>query len=483
MAIVGCGSDDDESSDGAGTKILFESDRDGLNDLYMVTPTGAELTNVTNTSAEHEYAPSWSPDGSEFVFVSDPRTPIDSTYGWDMKLIVADELGTNFEVLDQNAPMFRPVWSPSGDRIIYQRGAPSRPLYEVRRAEDGTWGDGEQVCAATTESNNIRSRYQFYGDDHIIFDGMVPLSIYRLDLVSCELDELEVGEGDFQYAPDATSEGRIVFVRADGADQSLYVKDSFDTGSAALLDESDPFPDMPLWSHSGQRVFYWSNSSAAGPGPVEIYDMQTGNPGVMASTTAVAGQESGTYLEDHDLQRWSPDDRHVVFVGAVEGTTSTIGDEVYVLDVDADEIVNVSNAPQARDTSPVWQPGVPGTPPRADLIVADEGVSVAAGGDEVEVTFRIRNVGDATAGPSLAYVNAIDPTIPEPGDRNQIRDQQSFEVSELDPDRESQEFVATLSMQTYEAEGVQYFDVLADAKDVVVESDEDNNTARVAGPT
>ena len=101
-------------------KIIFESNRTGLNDLYVVNSDGSGLINLTNTSSAFEYSASWSPDGQKVVYVSDPRSSENDSMGWDMKLMIMDQDGTNKQILDENAPIRRPRWSPSGNRILYE---------------------------------------------------------------------------------------------------------------------------------------------------------------------------------------------------------------------------------------------------------------------------------------------------------------------------------------------------------------------------
>jgi len=55
-----------------GTKIVFSSQVEAANegDIYVMDIDGGNLRRLTNTVALN-YAPSWSPDGSQIIFVSD----------------------------------------------------------------------------------------------------------------------------------------------------------------------------------------------------------------------------------------------------------------------------------------------------------------------------------------------------------------------------------------------------------------------------
>jgi TolB protein len=53
-----------------GSQILFFSDRDGNNEVYVMNTNGSSPTNLTNNVADDTYA-IWSPDGSLIAFTSD----------------------------------------------------------------------------------------------------------------------------------------------------------------------------------------------------------------------------------------------------------------------------------------------------------------------------------------------------------------------------------------------------------------------------
>ena len=55
---------------GANGKIAFVSDRDGNDEIYVMTATGSGVTRLTNNAAV-DISPRWSPDGKKIVFASD----------------------------------------------------------------------------------------------------------------------------------------------------------------------------------------------------------------------------------------------------------------------------------------------------------------------------------------------------------------------------------------------------------------------------
>lgn len=457
-------------------KIMFLSNRTGdYYDIFLVDSGGGGLTNITNTADSVESWASWSPDGSEIVYLFNPMISPSDTFAWDMELIVMDQFGNNDQSLDNDAPMKLATWSPSGNKIVYLKGAPYPDLYGISRTPGGSWDPPQLLCPTFTELFNIRTRIVFYGEDYIVFDGMVPLSIYRLSLDTCILEEFEQAHDDIQYEPEIADDGRVLFIRSVSPNvQSLYIKGSFDFGSVSILNNTDPFPHMPALSNDNNLISYYSNSSSAGPGPIKIYEISTGAITSMTSTTAVIGNEQGDFL-----QRWAPDDVMMVFSGK---SGDPPGADIYVLDRSNNTIVNVSNGESSINVSPRWQPGeAPERPSKPDLVVVDDFTRDSTDGNAVEVVFTIRNIGDAASTDSRVYVNAINPDINEPTQGNQIQKQNSHSLSPLGPG-DYTDFISVFLKSDITQLGIQYYHIIADPKNEVDEHIETNNESLLFNP-
>lgn len=107
-----------------GTKLLlsgYPGDTNQL-DLFMVTPQGHDLSQLTNDPVS-EHAASWSPDGSSILFGISPGS-VDDDH--QMDVAVASASGTDVRVLtDWSGFDGFPVWSPDGHWIAFasDRGA------------------------------------------------------------------------------------------------------------------------------------------------------------------------------------------------------------------------------------------------------------------------------------------------------------------------------------------------------------------------
>lgn len=90
-----------------GTRIAFQSNRDGDYEIYVINADGTNLRQLTRNYGIDDVDPAWSPDGNKIVFASDRDT--EDT----MEIYIMDKDGTNVSRLtDNSAYDERPAWAP-----------------------------------------------------------------------------------------------------------------------------------------------------------------------------------------------------------------------------------------------------------------------------------------------------------------------------------------------------------------------------------
>jgi len=94
-----------------GSRIAFDSNRDGNLEIYMMNTDGSNPIRLTDNPAD-DWRPSWSPDGSMIVFVSNRDG--------NLEIYIMNADGSNpIRLTDNPADDWRPSWSPDGSMIVF----------------------------------------------------------------------------------------------------------------------------------------------------------------------------------------------------------------------------------------------------------------------------------------------------------------------------------------------------------------------------
>jgi Tol biopolymer transport system component len=85
-----------------GSRLAFESQRDGNPEVYVASADGTEVVNVSSHAGADRFD-GWSPDGSRLVFSSD------RSGSWDVYIVNRDGTGLK-NLTDSPATEWRAVW-------------------------------------------------------------------------------------------------------------------------------------------------------------------------------------------------------------------------------------------------------------------------------------------------------------------------------------------------------------------------------------
>lgn len=110
--ITAVGGDDRSGSwSPDGTRLVFDSTRDGNTELYAIDADGSNTVRLTDEPGG-DWAASWAPDGSRIAFTSDrtgnPQVWVMSADGSAATQLTNDPIGALW-----------PAWSPDGSRILF----------------------------------------------------------------------------------------------------------------------------------------------------------------------------------------------------------------------------------------------------------------------------------------------------------------------------------------------------------------------------
>lgn len=233
------------SKDGA--RILYESNRTGKWQLYVMDANGSHDRALTTGSTDNQL-PDWSPDNAWIAFVSN-RDGNDDVY-------VMREDGTGLRnVSNSPARDIHPYWSPDGAWILFNsdRDGGTLQIYEVH--PDGTGlhrlavSEDEETCARVSPQNDrivVLANLKEGRDDVILRrrDGSNPVNVTH-DAAA---------DGWPTWTPDGR---RIVYASQRGGPFALYsmVPDGSDIRELTFPEK--PFFDArPSVSPDGRRIVF-----------------------------------------------------------------------------------------------------------------------------------------------------------------------------------------------------------------------------------
>ena len=251
-------SETDASPDWSEDVILFVSDRDGNDEIYVINEDGRSgrmrLTNDTAT----DVAPAWSPDGTMIAFESDRDG--------DPEIYVMNEDGSGIERLTNHGSGDRqPAWSPDGTRIAFISNRDGNDEIYVMDADGSgmkrlTNDTATDVAPAwSPDGTMIAFESDRDGDPEIYVMNEDGSGIERLT---------NHGSGDRQpaWSPDGT---RIAFISNRDGNDEIYVMDADGSGMKRLTNHGSG-DRQPAWSPDGVRIAIISDRD----GNPEIYVMQ-----------------------------------------------------------------------------------------------------------------------------------------------------------------------------------------------------------------
>lgn len=291
-------------------KIVFTSNRDGNEEIYVMNDDGTNQMNLTNNPA-FDWYPNWSPDGKKIVFGSYR----DASGENDEDIYVMNADGSNVERLTYGPAWSGfAAWSPDGSRIAFcsdRDGAEDIFIMNV---------DGSNVTRLTNDPEP--EYYPCWSPDgsQIVY--------VRIDSSA----EGKIGE------PRGPNEGNceIYVINVDGTNQVNI--------------SNNPLTDgYPSWSPDGKRIAF---NRAFYEGEEEVCNVcimdPDGNNFMQLTHQSTIHEPSGG-----GVPRWSPDGSRIVFQSENEQGHH----DIYMVNADGTNRVNLTNN-SADDWyaaySPIW---------------------------------------------------------------------------------------------------------------------------------
>ena len=232
-----------------GSRIAFQSTRDGRDDIYVMDPDGGGIRRLTDGRGFNEY-PSWSPDGRWIVFNSSRDGVADSAgtgYYRDLYLMRAN--GGDLHRVSRHLGTFNfAAWSPDGRSLVFESDrAGTWDVYTM--AIDGT-GFQPLTHHASRAGGAGFPRWSPDGTRVVFGDSVSgePGSIYWLAAGQSGAHRVTFGVAGLRWDgyPDWSPDGSWIVFERNGTDAQLYAVHPDGSGLTQLTD-GPGFKALPRW--------------------------------------------------------------------------------------------------------------------------------------------------------------------------------------------------------------------------------------------
>jgi Tol biopolymer transport system component len=263
---------------GGGEWIAFDSRLGGNDDIYLMDPDGKHRTQLTGGSA-HDVYPSWSPDGKQITYQTNPEG--------DQDIAVLDLATRKVTLLTRNNTCddWGPSWSPAGDWIVFYSNCDGdRNIYKIRTdgshrtqltSTGGTnwfpsWSpDGKKITFTSNRSGKYR--------------------IYIMSADGANVRDLAAGCVSY-YSPDGS---QILYGQYCTDTGFLYLMDANGSNQRTLVEGYEC--KNATWSPDGTQIVF-QLSKTTKEGPFAIYRMLLAKP----------DRADWILLADYDVNGGSP---------------------------------------------------------------------------------------------------------------------------------------------------------------------------------
>jgi Tol biopolymer transport system component len=276
-----------------GSRIVFESDRDGNYDIFVMNADGSQIRQLTRNpfgrveeffaKSPGDISPAWSPDGNQIVFSSGRDDAMWSFDAFNIYVMNAD--GSNVKNLTNfNNIANWPAWSPDGNKIAFafsqmfsSSGLNPFPNYDIYVMDS----DGSNLVQLT------------HGPEEDIAPTWSPDGTY------------------IAYMSAYPNKSQIYVMNADGSDLLPLTNNSANDG-------------FPEWSPDGRHIAFLSDRD----GSIRIYIMNSDGSNM---SPLPCDTINSTYFA------WTPDSNRIVYAIERSGKTG-----INVMNIDCTNLVQLT---------------------------------------------------------------------------------------------------------------------------------------------
>jgi Tol biopolymer transport system component len=238
--------------------VVFDSDRDGDQEIYRMRYDGSELTQLTFNTGVYDVGADWSPDGEQIAYVS--------SLSGEGEIYVMDADGSNPLKLTELSHCGSPQWSPDGTKIAFDSRPDDDNLIFTMNA------DGSELTQITPPE--ISGYDPYWSPDGLtiaFLSSRIPSGLYTVDAAGATAPVLVWENPDLNgmaWSPDGEQFAVII---GDPYENSfdVYLYD-LDSGTTTRLTDTLFHSFVVDWFPSGNYLTFMSD---LGGTDMDIYTM------------------------------------------------------------------------------------------------------------------------------------------------------------------------------------------------------------------
>jgi len=237
VLFAGCG------RDRSGGRIVFQSNRDGNFELYVMDTKGENQRRITN-SPSNDVTPSWSPNGKRILFASDRDG------NWEIYTVFPDGSHATRLTTPPGANT-APSWAAGGEKILFvsTRDVVNGELYLMD-------ADGENVQRVSTDPS-VKDTPVLTADGNTILFTMNEKGRLAVAAYSVPGKSVRVLTSDKcnSMNPSIETDGQVVFSSDQAGNLDLYTM-TVNGENIVQLTTNEDAERTPVWAHGGQSIIY-----------------------------------------------------------------------------------------------------------------------------------------------------------------------------------------------------------------------------------
>jgi TolB protein len=248
-----------------GKQIAFTSYRNGGEDIWLMDADGKNLKQLT-THPRGDWSPAWSPDGKVIAFTSD-RTGFNQI--WLMNADGSDPRPLTVAEPTPETWSRDPSWSPDGTRIIFTSN---------RSGKDENWIMDIKTGEVWRHSNGMAEHWHpsFSPDgSKVLFSSNMTgeWGLWLSDLKGGQLKRM-VSDKSFDNNPAASwsPDGQRIVFRT--ADANLWIMNSDGTQATPLTRDGKVDGWRSSWSPDGHKVAYTASRTEEGNSDIWVLTLK-----------------------------------------------------------------------------------------------------------------------------------------------------------------------------------------------------------------